>query len=300
MTPEQLKSIVEAAIFAASGPTKIDQIQKLFDEDEMPGKEAIRSVIASLQEDYEGRGIELKEVASGFRFQAVPDTTRWLSKMWEEKPPKYSRATLETLALIAYRQPITRSEIEDIRGVSVSTQIIKSLSEREWIRVVGHRDVPGKPALYATTRDFLDYFDLKSLDELPPLSEIKEIEDLETQAANDDAQIVEQDVDAIASLAAEIVGERAGGETAESSVEEVSVDDVLEETSEANELAESLEASSEITEEEYEEAIEEFRETADIVDVDSVDVSHEDEIIAAEIEEIEAEVSELETEAEPS
>lgn len=305
MTPQELKTIVEAAIFASSGPIKIDQIQKLFDDEEMPGKEAIRAVITRLMEDYEGRGIELTEVASGYRFQAVRDTTKWLSRMWEEKPPRYSRATLETLALMAYRQPITRSEIEDIRGVAVSSNIVKSLLEREWIRVVGHRDVPGKPALYATTKEFLDYFNLKSLDELPPLSEIKEIEDFDTEAANEGVELGE--VDAIADLAAEIVGERSGDESVspqsaeiDEIEESVTVDNVVDEARMVDELAHTVEDQTELVEEEFEDAVEEFSEAADIVDLDSVDVSHEQEQIAAEIDEIEAEVSNKETEAEPT
>ena len=213
MTPVELKALVEGAIFASASPISIEQIQKLFDEEERPGKEAIRSVIEGLMEDYEGRGINLSEVASGFRFQAVPETAKWLSRMWEEKPPRYSRATLETLALMAYRQPITRSEIEDIRGVSVSTNIVKSLQERDWIKVVGHRDVPGKPALYATTKEFLDYFDLKSLEELPPLSEIKNLDEIEVGNGEQEFQLGEHevkqdDIGAIAEMAAEIVGNR--------------------------------------------------------------------------------------------
>jgi segregation and condensation protein B len=166
-------------------------------------------------EDYEGHGICLKEVASGFRFQAIPETAKWLSRMWEEKPPKYSRATLETLALMAYRQPITRSEIEDIRGVSVSSNIVKSLMERDWIKVVGHRDVPGKPALYATTKDFLDYFDLKSLEELPPLSEIKNLDEIEIQDMDPEAEqeIRSGDVDTIAELASDIAQGRTPEQT---------------------------------------------------------------------------------------
>ena len=232
MTPVELKALVEGAIFASASPITIEQIQNLFDEEERPGKDAIRSVISDLEEDYKDRGITLSEVSSGFRFQAVPETAKWLSRMWEEKPPKYSRATLETLALMAYRQPITRSEIEDIRGVSVSTNIVKSLMERDWIKVVGHRDVPGKPALYATTKDFLDYFDLKSLEELPPLSEIKNLDEIEVDGVDkafelgstniqdeaaeneledqleEDQEVQKGDVSTIADLAAEIVGGR--------------------------------------------------------------------------------------------
>jgi segregation and condensation protein B len=181
MNPEQLKKIIEAAIFAAGEPLSIDRMLVLFEEEERPEKGAILSLLEELASDYSERGVELKEVGSGYRFQARNETARWVSRLWEERAPRYSRALLETLALVAYRQPITRAEIEDIRGVAVSTNIIKTLQEREWIRVVGHRDVPGKPAMYATTREFLDYFNLKSLDELPPLSELKDLDKLNAE-----------------------------------------------------------------------------------------------------------------------
>jgi segregation and condensation protein B len=176
MNPEQLRNIIEAALFAAADPLNADRLQALFDEEQQPSRDTLHQVLLQLQQDYAGRGIELKEVASGFRFQARQEVSPWVSRMWEEKPQRYSRATLETLALIAYRQPITRAEIEDIRGVTVSSNIVKTLQERDWIRVVGHRDVPGRPAMFATTRHFLDYFNLKSLDELPPLAELMDID----------------------------------------------------------------------------------------------------------------------------
>ena len=176
MTPEQLSNIVEASLFAASEPLNLERLQALFDESQQPSKDTLHQILLQLQQNYEGRGIELKEVASGYRFQARQEVSAWVSRMWEEKPQRYTRATLETLALIAYRQPITRAEIEDIRGVSVSSNIVKTLQERNWVRIVGHRDVPGRPAMYATTRQFLDYFNLKSLDELPPLAELMDID----------------------------------------------------------------------------------------------------------------------------
>ncbi|MEW8647955.1 MAG: SMC-Scp complex subunit ScpB [Candidatus Thiodiazotropha endolucinida] len=175
---ERLKQIVEAALLAAGRPLNLDQLQSLFPEQEAPDKKQLREVLARLSDDYQGRGIEITEVGSGFRIQVRAEFSPWVSKLWAERPPKYSRALLETLALIAYRQPITRGEIEDVRGVSVSTNIIKTLTEREWVRVVGHRDVPGKPALYATTREFLDYFNLKSLNELPTLAEIRDLDSI--------------------------------------------------------------------------------------------------------------------------
>ncbi|SDW46245.1 SMC-Scp complex subunit ScpB [Thiocapsa roseopersicina] len=168
-----LKQIVEAALVAAGGPLTLDQLQALFLDDERPSRAELLAVIAALQEDYADRGLEIVEVAGGWRTQVRASIAPWVARLWDERPPRYSRALLETLSLIAYRQPITRGEIEDIRGVAVSTQIVKTLTEREWIRVVGHRDVPGRPALFATTRKFLDYFGLRSLNELPTLAEIR-------------------------------------------------------------------------------------------------------------------------------
>lgn len=169
MNLEPLKSILEAALFAVGNPLSVERMQALFSEDEKPSTDQIKSALKVLQEDCQTRGIELKELASGFCFQTKEDLNPWLKNIWQEKPQRYSRAFLETLALIAYRQPITRGEIEAIRGVVVSPNIIKTLLEKEWIRMVGHRDLPGKPALFATTRQFLDHFNLKSLEELPPL-----------------------------------------------------------------------------------------------------------------------------------
>jgi segregation and condensation protein B len=170
-----LKQIVEGAILAAEQPLTIDQLMGLFEEGREPERAAIRDVLKEIEEDCEGRGYELKQVASGYRFQVRADYGEWVGRLWKEKPPRYSRALLETLALVAYKQPITRGDIEEIRGVAVSTNIMRTLIEREWVRVVGHRDVPGHPALYATTKNFLDYFNLRSLDELPTLAEIRDL-----------------------------------------------------------------------------------------------------------------------------
>jgi len=173
-----LKQILEAAISAAGAPLSMERLLELFEDDERPEPKRIRETLEELAQEYQGRGVELKEVASGWRIQVRKEYAPWVSRLYDEKPARYSRALLETLAIIAYRQPVTRGEIEDIRGVGVSTHIIKTLTEREWIRVVGHRDVPGKPGLYATTRRFLDYFGLKSLDELPSLQELKDLDEL--------------------------------------------------------------------------------------------------------------------------
>ncbi|MEJ2554219.1 MAG: SMC-Scp complex subunit ScpB [Gammaproteobacteria bacterium] len=173
---QQLKNILEAAMLAAGEPLSVERLLGLFPEDARPETAQLRQALKSLGEDCAERGVELKEVSSGFRLQVKRDLAPWVSRLYEERAPRYSRALLETLVLIAYRQPITRGEIEDIRGVTVSTNIIKTLQEREWIRVVGHREVPGKPALFGTTREFLDYFNLKSLGDLPSLAEIRSLE----------------------------------------------------------------------------------------------------------------------------
>ena len=181
MDATEIKIFIESALLAAGRPLSVAQLQDLFDGRSTPEKSQIRQAISSLLEDYEGRGITIKEVASGFRLQITESMTARLQKLWEERPPRYSRALFETLALIAYRQPMTRGEIEEIRGVSVSPNIIRSLLEREWIRVVGHRDVPGRPAMFGTTKMFLDYFGLKKLDDLPPLADLSDWESLRVQ-----------------------------------------------------------------------------------------------------------------------
>lgn len=204
MDAELLKKILEGALFAAGQPMSLDQLGFLFDEADRPDNATLRSTLEALVQDYEGRGIELKEVASGFRFQVRQETGPWVSRLWDEKPSRYSRALLETLALIAYRQPITRSEIEEIRGVSVSSHIVKTLIEREWIRVAGHRDVPGRPALFATTREFLDNFNLKSLSELPSLSEIRDLDKINEELEFLEAQGLQGNADELAAVMAEL------------------------------------------------------------------------------------------------
>lgn len=177
----EIKYFIESALLAAGRPLNIDQIKNLFDESSAPEKSQLREALAKLSEEYSARGIEIAEVASGFRMQVKASMAERLHKLWEERPPRYSRALFETLALIAYRQPMTRGEIEEVRGVSVSSNIVRSLLEREWIRVVGHRDVPGRPALFGTTKLFLDYFGLKKLEDLPPLADLSDWESLRVQ-----------------------------------------------------------------------------------------------------------------------
>jgi len=178
MTEDKLKNIIEAALMVASRPLSVGKLLALFSPEQgpVPSRDEIHTALQALSANYEQRGVELKQVASGWRFQSRSDYAPWLNRLWDERPPRYSRALLATLAIIAYRQPITRGEIEDIRGVSVSTNIIRTLSEREWIRAAGQRDVPGRPTVYATTREFLDYFNLKSLSELPSLAELRDID----------------------------------------------------------------------------------------------------------------------------
>lgn len=189
MDSKQLKFVIEAALLAAGRPLTVDALQELFGKEDPPVRQDLRAAIMELKADYAGHGIEVTEVASGFRIQVRASMAHQLERLWEERPPRYSRALLETLSIIAYRQPVTRGEIEEIRGVAVSTNIIRTLLERNWIRVVGHRDVPGKPALLGTTREFLDYFDLKKLDDLPPLSELQDFDRLNVQLDLPDGEV---------------------------------------------------------------------------------------------------------------
>ena len=215
---EGLVPIVEAALMAAGKPLTLAALGGLFEENERPAREDLQAALAAIGERCEGRGFELVEVASGYRFQVREQYGTWVGRLWHESPQRYSRALLETLALIAYRQPITRGGIEEIRGVAVSTNIIRTLHERDWIRVVGHRDVPGRPAMYATTRQFLDYFSLKSLDQLPALADIRDLETLNAELGFDPLpeESKEENADAIAEASAgsgeEPVGANDGAE----------------------------------------------------------------------------------------
>jgi segregation and condensation protein B len=217
MNDQYMKNVVEAALLAAGRPLSVDELIGLFDERDESRPDDVRGAIASLNQDYADRGIELLEVASGFRIQIKADVAQPVSRLWQERPIRYSRALLETLALVAYRQPITRGEIEQIRGVAVNPNIIKTLLERSWIRVVGHRDVPGKPELLGTTRDFLDYFGLKKLDDLPTLSQLKELEDLRVQLSLPGAERAADSPDAAEAGAAQTAdsGEPSAGATQE-------------------------------------------------------------------------------------
>jgi segregation and condensation protein B len=181
MSDHPMSNVVEAVLLAAGRPVTVEQIQELFEEHERPPAEDVLAAIEGLAQRYEGTGIELREVASGWRVQVRPQYSDIVSRLWQERPSRYSRALLETLALIAYRQPITRGEIEDIRGVTIASTIMRTLHERNWIRVVGHREVPGRPELLGTTREFLDYFGLKSLDDLPTLAELQDLDDINEQ-----------------------------------------------------------------------------------------------------------------------
>ena len=256
-----LKQIIEGAILAADQPLSIDLMIHLF-EHEPPTRAEVREALATITEECDGKGFELKEVASGYRFQVKTEYGQWVSRLWDERPPRYTRALLETLALIAYKQPITRGDIEEIRGVTVSTNIMRTLLEREWIRVVGHRDVPGKPAIYATTKSFLDYFNLSSLDELPTLSEIKDLDKVNEELDLDD----------------EIVESRTLEIPTDEDAESVDADSesLAEVTDKVNEIEENIknlfreeEAAEEAADEELNEIIEEAEEVAGNLELDA-------------------------------
>lgn len=221
MDTTQLKYIVEAALLAAGRPLDLNALGALFGDDDPPGRDQLRAALTALAEDYAERGIVLQEVASGFRIQVRSSMSGWLSRLWEERVPRYSRALLETLAIIAYRQPVTRGDVEDIRGVGVTTNIMRTLLERNWIRVVGFRDVPGKPAMYGTTKEFLDYFGLRRLDDLPPLADIRDLDSLTAQLDLGDADMAE-----ITEIPATEVASGPHAESADDIDPEAAIDDV--------------------------------------------------------------------------
>ena len=206
MKPDELKKIVEAALLTISAPLSVTELLAMFEDDPYkPERKAVRKTLDELQEDYAGRGVELKQVASGFRFQVRPELADWINRLFRERPQRYSQALLETLAIIAYRQPVTRGEIENIRGVSLSTGIIRTLFEREWIKVAGQRDVPGHPELLATTKRFLDYFNLKELAELPLLGEMKDLDPIEPDLFNNPEQAQGAGTDPAVDTADEVI-----------------------------------------------------------------------------------------------
>jgi segregation and condensation protein B len=236
MNEQDLKHIIEATLLAAGKPVTTDQLLELFDERERPTPEQMITAFGMLTEDYSTRGIELIEVASGWRIQVRPRAGEFVSRLWQERPSKYSRALLETLALIAYRQPITRSEIEEIRGVSISSTIMRTLQERNWIRTVGHREVPGRPELLGTTREFLDYFGLKILDQLPTLAELKDVETIGVQLElpSGEPTAPAEAVEGQEGVATEETVASAAEEDADAAAEEVASEDSDSETSAEN------------------------------------------------------------------
>lgn len=260
MEMSRLKNILEAILLAADRTLTVIHLESLFElDEERPTRDEIRQALHEMADDYATRGYELKQVASGFRLQVRQEYATWVGRLWEERPARYTRALLETMALIAYRQPITRGEIEEVRGVSVSSNIIKTLLERDWIKVLGHKDVPGKPTLYGTTKEFLDYFNLKTLDQLPTLSEIKDLdsihpeleldEDLPDESNDEnsdtesfsaeDASVEESDNDN--SSASSVDGDVTLNEDA--SVEENHTEEIVE-TNESEELSSAVAASA--------------------------------------------------------
>lgn len=233
MEKMQLKKILEGAIFAAGEPVTIERMMKLFAEEEQVTVKQIKEALDELQEDCQDRAYHLKAVSSGYRFQVNADLSEWMVRLWEEKPPKYSRAILETLALVAYRQPVTRAEVEEIRGVTSSSHIFKTLMERDWVKVVGHKDLPGRPSLYATTRQFLDYFNLQNLEDLPTLAEVMDLDKVAKQFG-DQLQLITEDGEVV----------EPAGEVAESEFE--NVEDEVEQEAEADESDEVIEAVEDI------------------------------------------------------
>ncbi len=262
-----LRKIVEGAILAAAQPMTVARILELFDEEVAPAKDEVLAALQDIQADNAERGFELKEVASGWRFQVREELAPWVNRLWDEKPQKYSRALLETLSLIAYRQPITRGDIEEIRGVAVSSHIMKTLMERDWVKVVGHRDVPGRPSLYATTRQFLDYFNLKNLEDLPSLSEIRDLDELNNVLnLGDEEGIGEKDDEVIPDAPAVIITDVAAdaeleefvdGEEAFVDADDDSVVDINEEVSPQAVEEANTESSADVAQDEDENTNEE-------------------------------------------
>ncbi len=275
MEMSRLKNILEAILLAADRTLTVVHLESLFElDEERPTRDEIRQALHEMADDYETRGYELKQVASGFRLQVRQEYSTWVGRLWEERPARYTRALLETMALIAYRQPITRGEIEEVRGVSVSSNIIKTLLERDWIKVLGHKDVPGKPTLYGTTKEFLDYFNLKTLDQLPTLAEIKDLDSIHPELGLDEDlsdESADENPDTENVLPADVSSENDVNENnGESLAEEVALDQddsaadsAVEEVVEADEADESEEVLSEDTSSDDQDGISKEPVTAD-------------------------------------
>lgn len=280
----KVKMVVEGLLLASGRPLTIANIANVFEEKERPDSKELRLIMDVISEECDDRGFELKEVASGYRFQVKQELSEWIGKLWEEKPPRYTRALLEILSLIAYKQPITRGDIEEVRGVSVSPNIIRTLIDREWVRVVGHRDVPGRPAMFATTKQFLDYFNLKSLQDLPPLSEIKELEkseeDLDLSSELSQSRILEipEEDDAAANenltaLEDETLAEEAAAELSKKPLDEIlnmGMPEELEEDGISDDfsLSDQSEGSGELSDDKNEESFVSDSADSDIIETE--------------------------------
>ncbi|HHJ35135.1 MAG TPA: SMC-Scp complex subunit ScpB [Gammaproteobacteria bacterium] len=247
----KLKNILEAVLLGADRTLTVIQMEALFELDEdRPTRDEIRKALHEMADDYEVRGYELKQVASGFRLQVKQEYATWVGRLWEEKPARYTRALLETMSLIAYRQPITRGEIEEVRGVSVSSNIIKTLLERDWIKVLGHKDVPGKPTLYGTTKEFLDYFNLKTLDQLPTLAEIKDLDSIHPELELDEEMQKEPDAEATDPGASDDEGNGDDAEaTSEMMVETEQVEEAVASESVSGDSPDDTDVESEVIDE---------------------------------------------------
>ena len=254
MELKKLKNILEAVLLAAERSMTVPQLEALFElDEERPTRDEIRKALHEMEEEYETRSLELKHVASGYRLQVKQEYATWVGRLWEERPARYTRALLETMALIAYRQPITRGEIEEVRGVSVSSNIIKTLLERDWIKVLGHKDVPGKPTLYGTTKEFLDYFNLQKLDQLPTLAEIKDLDAIHPELELDEDAAEQTDDDSSADSSEETPKDLSANDpVAEVPVDSEEVDVVEDEMAEADtaEMSEEISESTEAAESE--------------------------------------------------
>lgn len=277
MTPEQLETVLEAAIFAAAEPLTINQLSQMINEEERPERDAIEQALTQLVERYAERGVQLKQVASGYQFVTNPETAPYMQRLLERKPPRYSRALLETLALIIYRQPITRGEIEQVRGVAVSSKIIQTLMDREWITVVGHKAVPGQPALLAPTKQLFDYFNIKNMDDLPPLADLVDLDDMGEKLTQQLAlNVPEQDNKE--QIEAEVLQPEHADEVNESIIEEA-MDDTAEVTD--NQVSMNEDLQEEVMLETSEETSEQLIDESSSEEDDLTAKKHDDQPIEA-------------------